>query len=67
MAGPAGAAVELIWERDELVFTETAGSKQHVSQAKRFIWSSITLAMMELLFPNVNVDETIVHLYNDAV
>ncbi|KAJ5177631.1 uncharacterized protein N7500_000330 [Penicillium coprophilum] len=36
LAGPAGAAVELIWERDELVFSETGGSKQ-VSKAKKFI------------------------------
>lgn len=34
-AGPAGAAVELIWERDELVLTETGGSKQQVSKAKK--------------------------------
>ncbi|KAJ5807335.1 hypothetical protein N7447_010791 [Penicillium robsamsonii] len=34
LAGPAGAAVELIWERDELVFSETGGSKQ-VSKAKK--------------------------------
>ncbi|KAJ5496510.1 hypothetical protein N7463_008497 [Penicillium fimorum] len=34
--GPAGAAVELIWERDELVFSETGGSKQ-VSKAKKSI------------------------------
>ncbi|KAJ5355941.1 hypothetical protein N7517_010550 [Penicillium concentricum] len=36
LAGPAGAAVELIWERDELVFSETGGSKQ-VSKAKKSI------------------------------
>lgn len=35
LAGPAGAAVELIWERDELVFTETDGSKQRVSKDKK--------------------------------
>ncbi|KAJ5951930.1 uncharacterized protein N7479_010343 [Penicillium vulpinum] len=35
LAGPAGAAVELIWERDELVFSETGGSKQQVSKAKK--------------------------------
>ncbi|KAJ5199737.1 hypothetical protein N7491_009466 [Penicillium cf. griseofulvum] len=35
LAGPAGAAVELIWERDELVFTETGGSKHQVSKAKK--------------------------------
>ncbi|KAJ5969670.1 hypothetical protein N7501_005918 [Penicillium viridicatum] len=34
-AGPAGAAVELIWERDELVFTETSGSREQVSKAKK--------------------------------
>ena len=36
-AGPAGAAVELIWERDELVFTETGGSREQVSKAKKSI------------------------------
>ena len=35
VAGPAGAAVELIWERDELVFSETGGSRQQVSKAKK--------------------------------
>ncbi|KAJ5342383.1 hypothetical protein N7541_011507 [Penicillium brevicompactum] len=35
LAGPAGAAVELIWERDELVFTETGGNKQRVSKDKK--------------------------------
>lgn len=37
LAGPAGAAVELIWERDELVFAETGGSKQQGSKAKKSI------------------------------
>lgn len=35
VAGPAGAAVELIWERDELVFSETGGSKRQVSTVKK--------------------------------
>ncbi|CAG8897575.1 unnamed protein product [Penicillium egyptiacum] len=35
LVGPAGTAVELIWERDELVFTETGGSKQQVLKAKK--------------------------------
>jgi hypothetical protein len=35
LVGPAGTAVELIWERDELVFTETGGNKQEVSKAKK--------------------------------
>lgn len=35
VAGPAGAAVELIWERDELVFSETGGNKQQVSTSKK--------------------------------
>lgn len=35
LVGPAGTAVELIWERDELVFTETGGSKQEVTKAKK--------------------------------
>ncbi|EKV11006.1 AtmA protein [Penicillium digitatum] len=35
LAGPAGTAVELIWERDELVFTETDRCKQQVSKAKK--------------------------------
>ncbi|KAJ6184838.1 hypothetical protein N7519_006139 [Penicillium mononematosum] len=34
LVGPAGTAVELIWERDELVFTETGGNKE-VSKAKK--------------------------------
>lgn len=34
VAGPTGAAVELMWERDELVFSETGGSKQ-VSKNKK--------------------------------
>ena len=34
LVGPTGAAVELIWERDELVFRETAGSRQ-VNKAKK--------------------------------
>ncbi|KAJ5563248.1 hypothetical protein N7535_008412 [Penicillium sp. DV-2018c] len=35
LAGPVGAAVELIWERDELVFAETGGSRQQVSKGKK--------------------------------
>lgn len=35
LAGPTGAAVELMWERDELVFSETGGSKQQVSKTKK--------------------------------
>lgn len=35
VAGPTGAAVELIWERDELVLSETGGSKQQVCKAKK--------------------------------
>ncbi|KAJ6098824.1 hypothetical protein N7467_000359 [Penicillium canescens] len=35
LVGPAGAAVELVWERDELVFSETGGSRQQVSKAKK--------------------------------
>lgn len=34
LAGPTGAAVELMWERDELVFSETGPSKQ-VSKTKK--------------------------------
>jgi len=34
LAGPTGAAVELIWERDELVFSETSES-QRVTKAKK--------------------------------
>lgn len=34
LTGPAGAAVELMWERDELVFRETEGPKQ-VSRTKK--------------------------------
>ncbi|KAJ5826057.1 hypothetical protein N7474_003195 [Penicillium riverlandense] len=34
-AGPAGAAVELMWERDELVFSETGGTRQQVTKAKK--------------------------------
>lgn len=34
-AGTAGAAVELIWERDELVVDETGGVKQKVSKDKK--------------------------------
>lgn len=35
LTGPVGAAVELMWERDELVFSETGGSRQQVSKAKK--------------------------------
>ncbi|KAJ5291805.1 hypothetical protein N7478_001056 [Penicillium angulare] len=35
LTGPAGAAVELMWERDELVFRETGGSRQQVTTAKK--------------------------------
>lgn len=35
LAGPTGAAVELMWERDELVFSETGGSRQQVSTTKK--------------------------------
>jgi hypothetical protein len=35
LVGPAGTAVELVWERDELVFSETGGSRQQVSKAKK--------------------------------
>ncbi|CAG8120019.1 unnamed protein product [Penicillium olsonii] len=35
VAGPVGAAVELVWERDELVFSETGGNNQRVSAAKK--------------------------------
>ncbi|KAJ5841147.1 hypothetical protein N7534_010977 [Penicillium rubens] len=35
LVGPAGTAVELIWERDELVFTETGGNRQEVSKVKK--------------------------------
>ncbi|KAJ5247143.1 hypothetical protein N7468_002126 [Penicillium chermesinum] len=35
VAGPTGAAVELIWERDELVFNETGGNKQQVTKGKK--------------------------------
>ncbi|KAJ5682179.1 hypothetical protein N7462_005344 [Penicillium macrosclerotiorum] len=35
VSGPTGAAVELMWERDELVFTETEGSRQQVSKTKK--------------------------------
>ena len=35
LAGPTGAAVELIWERDELVFSETGGSRQQITKVKK--------------------------------
>lgn len=35
LSGPVGAAVELIWERDELVIRETAGSRQQVTKSKK--------------------------------
>jgi hypothetical protein len=35
LTGPTGAAVELLWERDELVFRETEASKQ-VNKTKKF-------------------------------
>lgn len=35
LAGPTGAAVELMWERDELVFQETTGWKQQVTKSKK--------------------------------
>ncbi|KAJ5724404.1 hypothetical protein N7493_006132 [Penicillium malachiteum] len=34
LSGPAGAAVELMWERDELVFSETGNSKQVTTARK---------------------------------
>lgn len=34
-AGPVGAAVELMWERDELVFNEMGGVKREVSKQKK--------------------------------
>ncbi|KGO78185.1 hypothetical protein PITC_034000 [Penicillium italicum] len=42
VAGPAAAAVELIWERDELVFTETVGSRQEASKASKSTEGSVT-------------------------
>ncbi|KAI9038266.1 uncharacterized protein KD926_010922 [Aspergillus affinis] len=33
--GPVGAAVELMWERDELVFNEMGGVKREVSKQKK--------------------------------
>lgn len=35
LTGPAGAAVELMWERDELVIHEAGGLKPQVSQQKK--------------------------------
>ncbi|KAJ5757709.1 uncharacterized protein N7511_006403 [Penicillium nucicola] len=35
LVGPAGTAVELVWERDELVFSETGGPRQQVSKTKK--------------------------------
>jgi hypothetical protein len=35
LVGPAGTAVELVWERDELVFSQTGGTRQQVSKAKK--------------------------------
>lgn len=35
VSGPVGAAVELMWERDELVIHETGGLKQRVGQEKK--------------------------------
>lgn len=35
LTGPTGAAVELIWERDELVFNETGGHRQQVTKSKK--------------------------------
>lgn len=35
VAGPVGAAVELMWERDELVIHETGGLKQRVGKEKK--------------------------------
>ncbi|KAJ5166755.1 uncharacterized protein N7482_005536 [Penicillium canariense] len=32
LSGPTGAAVELMWERDELVFKETVGPRQQVTK-----------------------------------
>jgi len=34
VVGPTGAAVELVWERDELVFKETGGSRRVSSEKK---------------------------------
>ncbi|KAJ5091995.1 hypothetical protein NUU61_006865 [Penicillium alfredii] len=35
VAGPTGAAVELIWERDELVFNETGNTRQQVTKTNK--------------------------------
>ncbi|KAJ5577987.1 uncharacterized protein N7459_006951 [Penicillium hispanicum] len=35
LAGPTGAAVELMWERDELVFGETGSSRHQVSKMRQ--------------------------------
>lgn len=35
LSGPTGAAVELIWERDELVIRETTGTRQQVTKSKK--------------------------------
>lgn len=35
LAGPTGAAVELMWERDELVFNEMGGVKREAPKAKK--------------------------------
>lgn len=35
VASPVGAAVELMWERDELVVHETGGLKSRVSGVKK--------------------------------
>jgi hypothetical protein len=35
LTGPTGAAVELMWERDELVFKETSGSRQQAIKNKK--------------------------------
>lgn len=35
LTGPTGAAVELMWERDELVFKETSGARQQAIKSKK--------------------------------
>lgn len=35
LTGPTGAAVELMWERDELVFKETSGARQQAIKNKK--------------------------------
>lgn len=35
VSGPVGAAVELMWERDELAFNELGGPRKYVSKQKK--------------------------------